>query len=287
MYYHGGPVEVAATNYAVFWLPPVPATSNQRDLLPTYPSIIDGFLRDLPSLSINQVTWQYYMDDSTGRHYIGSPTYGGSYVDNSDYPGQTINEIDMINKFKDVALRHGWAWPGGLTHTYTLYLGPGELWCGGVDDCTGGNDTGNCGLHSATVPSGESDYLVYAVIPYASESCFTQWSPSHNMPADLAIDTTSHEFFEMQTDPTGLGWCGQQSLTFLELCGETEIADKCAWDIPIYYAAQQANQTANGHYYAIQAEWANQWNINLLPPQYDFEIPWHCIVPGEFHPLVR
>lgn len=182
-----------------------------------------------------------------------------------------------MTELKDVAARKGWAWPGGLTHTWTVYLGPGQVFCQlATINCTGGN-THARGEHSFIVPSGENDYLVYAVITYAWDRCMNEGSPNDNPPADTAINVTSHEFFEMQTDPLGNGWCG----TTLEStsCGETEIGDKCAWIEPVFYAVQDANQTWGGRYYLIQAEWANHWAEKVVPEE-DVSADPHCVVPG-------
>lgn len=77
--------------------------------------------------------------------------------------------------------------------------------------------------------------------------------PNNDAAADATINVTSHELFEMVTDPiwtnAGHGWTDSAGPV-------GEIGDKCAWRYGTI-AADGSTVTLNGHNYTVQQEWSN------------------------------
>lgn len=123
--------------------------------------------------------------------------------------------------------------------------------------------TGNCGYHTAFVPSQSTNILneiVYSVIPYfnTTGSCFLTNCPNR-CDVDTALNTLSHETFEATTDPDGpIAW--QDDSTF----SLREIGDKCAytWGSRQYGTTPNtANYSWGGRYYLLQMEWNDQFTV--------------------------
>jgi hypothetical protein len=104
--------------------------------------------------------------------------------------------------------------------------------------------------------------VVYANMPYAGTNTVCTGlpaSPNGNLDIDAEISLSSHEQFEMVTDP----WSAIQSNAYAAWQDPSgvqgENGDKCAWTFgPLRYNSGTANQYWNGHYYLVQQEWSNK-----------------------------
>jgi hypothetical protein len=77
-------------------------------------------------------------------------------------------------------------------------------------------------------------------------------SPNNDIIADNEISITSHEQFEMESDPLQNGWFDTTS-------SSGEIGDKCVRNY-VSVNPDGSNVVMNGHPYILQAEWSNYQN---------------------------
>jgi hypothetical protein len=75
-------------------------------------------------------------------------------------------------------------------------------------------------------------------------------SPNNDIIADNEISITSHEQFEMESDPLENGWSD---------IARNEIGDKCVGNY-MSVNPDGSNVVMNGHPYILQAEWSNYQN---------------------------
>lgn len=254
----GGSIQSYTKTYAIFWLPPG-YTYESGGSSSRYESLLLRYLTDIGGSSLYGTMSQYY--DSLS--FVGnSSSLSGSALDTSPYPtyygSAATTDGDIQNEVVKEIKAQGW--PYGLHEQFFVFTASGVLtWAqiaGGWSN-SGGTSSGYCAYHSAVSGStfGLGNYsIVYANMPdqdghYAcyAHSGSSYYSPNGDYIADGMISTTSHEQFEMVTDPLLNGW--KDSAGF-------EIGDKCAY---VYGtpASDGGDVTLNGHRYILQAEFSN------------------------------
>jgi IPT/TIG domain len=158
----------------------------------------------------------------------------------------------------------------GPTEAYVVLLPPG------VSDCVeNGRDHGcssvqYCGFHYFALSSkGVSESVPYAVLTYLPgvKGCE---SPQHpNGLFDDEFPVLEHEFAEMITDPSGVGWLNSQQVEeeeVVDICQAGRWADpsvpfeeKMRWGSPVGTAPDGAlyNQVIDGQDYYLQQVYSN------------------------------
>ena len=260
--YHGGPVILKATTYAIFWVPPTLQTGASTSMSLQYRTVQSNLLTDYPGHSIANNNTQYYQGppNYTLAYIQNAGSFGGSYVDTSAYPasgcndaatpGNCISDAQAQTEIAKVMGIKGWT--GGLTKVFLLFTSSGEGSCLSTNNCAYYGSSGYCGYHSHFVNS-SAQTVAYANIPYGQPSvCQNSGAPSpnNNPAADTAATASSHELTEAITDPMGNAWYSSTN-------GE-EIGDLCnryygylGWDGGL------ANEFWNKHYYLVQTEYDN------------------------------
>lgn len=254
----GGSIQSYTKSFAIFWLPPGYTYENGGSSS-RYESLMLRYLTDIGGSSLYGTMTQYY--DSVS-YITNSSTFSGSAVDTSPYPTYygtaATTDTDIQKEVVKEIKAHGW--PYGLHEQFFVFTASGVLtWAqiaGGWSN-SGGTSSGYCAYHSAVSGSsfGLGNYpIVYANMPDQDRhyECYAHsgsryFSPNGDYTADSMISTTSHEQFEMVTDPRLNAW--KDSAGF-------EIGDKCAY---VYGtpASDGGNITLRGHRYILQAEFSN------------------------------
>jgi hypothetical protein len=219
---HGGPVENGSANYLIFW--GLPASGPYADQLA-------NFFRDVSAMPVYGVLGQY------GVH--NPSTLNGTWSDLS-LTQTSLTDADVRAEVAKARAANGW--PSGNGNNFFVFTPPG------VNECSGSSCSGTsfCGYHSVT--SGTP----YAIIPYPENvqaSCSTFSVPNAVPGADDAINITSHELFEILTDPLLSAWWDAAGY---------EVADKCAWEYgPRTAPFVGGDVTVNGRTYIVQKEYSN------------------------------
>ena len=188
--YHGGPVQIATTSYAIYWQPP--GTYMSR----TYQPLIDRFLGEVGGSAIYGMATEY--TGSNGR-VRNSSHFGGSWVDRSPYPAHGVSDTDLQIEVLKAVSANGWK-PGINSQFFVM---------------TAKNAPpapNYCAYHSAFdfgFPP-QIDSYAYAFIPYVGNEngCNVPFglSPNKDPEADGSILNLSHEQTEMVTDPLINAW---------------------------------------------------------------------------------
>jgi hypothetical protein len=252
MTYHGGPVMHSDANYTIFWAP------SGYTFPSNYASIINGFFGNVAAAdgqSTNDYSIAKQYTDSTGTGFTYGASYGTSFNDSDAYPangcsaggGKCITDAQLQTEVNNFVTAHGL--PRGMSTMYFVYTPSGVASC---FDSSGTQCSTNvyCAYHS-NLGSGSSGIL-YANMPYAGVSgCESDEYPNGSVPADSALNVTSHENIEAITDPLGTAWFDSSG---------NEIGDKCAWNFgsPLGGGAgtEYNESIASGHYW-LQQEWSN------------------------------
>ena len=256
--YHGGPVIVKATTYAIFW---IPASGALQDGSPTsltlhYQTVQTNLLKDYPGHSIANNNTQYYQGSTTKTFIQNAGTFGGSYVDTSSYPvsdctdsatpGNCISDALIQQEIVKVMGIKGWT--GGNNKVFFLFTSSGEGSCYNASNCS---YTQYCAYHTFFSSGGVN--VIYGNEPFGNPSVCAGGTPSPNndAAADSAASALTHELTEAITDPLLNAWYGGSGVA-------SEIGDLCngymgymGWDGGL------ANEYWNGHYYAVQTEYSN------------------------------
>ncbi|MGI8550467.1 MAG: dockerin type I domain-containing protein [Dehalococcoidia bacterium] len=275
--YRGGTIMPSATTYAIFWLPPglhfepspgSGATDASNDT--RYESLITRFLGDLAGSAHYALMTQY---STPMQKFTANYRYGGSYLYTSPYPtdGTTMHPLlDSDFQAAVQAVIQANSWTADPTHQFLFYTGFNVHSCKDASQsyCSG---SGYCAYHGW---SGDPQTpLLYANMADdwsansngATPGCANTrngsggfYSPSGDIGADAEINTTSHEIFELVSDPVtrqdqakhvlSAGWKDS---------GGAEIGDKC---IGIFgaVAPDGSNITLNRNKYIVQQIWSNQ-----------------------------
>ena len=257
--YHGGPTLTSSTVYAIFWAPRGDTFESSGNT--SYESLITRYLNDTGGSSLYNVVTQYYSENSGVRRYIrNASNVGGVYVVVNPYLvaatiAQPLRDREIHTEILKVMKAIGWNPANG--HMFFVYTTDRVQNCigKGRQNCS---FNAYCAYHSSfKAPDGQ--VVVYAAMPDAARDathCLardgnnTVLSPNHDPIADSEVSITSHEQFEMITDPQ-VGplpaWVDSQG---------DEVADKCVGS----YGAilpDGGNVILDGHPYIVQQEFSN------------------------------
>jgi hypothetical protein len=256
--YHGGPVVQASTTYAIFWLPNG-SHYEQGGNDSRYENLVSRYFSDVGGSSLYKVLTQYSLDPTTGATVTDGPilnssTFGGSWIDTSDYGGKGSTSNPLLDTdiqaevAKAINANH---WTASLTTMFFVYTGLGVQSC--IDTthttCTFASQTQYCAYHSNGDGVDAPSSVLYANMPDMTACAqLLPASPNGDLNADSAINLTSHEHFEAVTDPYLTAWYDDGLYGY-------EIGDECAWMFgPV---SNGGDVTLNGHPYIVQEEWSN------------------------------
>jgi hypothetical protein len=252
--YHGGPVAHHVSAYLIFWLPQG-YTYEPDGSDDSYRSLIERYFTDVGGTSFYNILTQYA--DRNG-HVQNSVTLGGSWLDDTPYPRAGTRHDPLLDSDirAEVArqIRAQGVRPG-LDTQFFVYTGAG------VESCKTAWETQcsfnkYCGYHNSFRLGGRA--VLYANLPDngSEKGCLTEddngnsLSPNGDLAADSTINTTSHEQFEMTSDPL------LNHPAWLDNAGN-EIGDKCDWKFaPI--ASDGSDIVLNGDPYIVQTEWSQR-----------------------------
>lgn len=221
-----------------------------------YRSIIDRYFTDIGGTPYLNIETQY--GDSTGQPVPNSAHFGGDWVDTTSYPhagtsADPLQDTDIQASIdRAIAAHPTWQAPSNST-MYFVYTGKNIIECQGTA-CFAANDYNGtaatnkkfCAYHF------NNGSKIYAFIPYASTgACYgddTAWPNGQGV--DVALDVTSHEQFEANTDPFQNAWYDDVNGT----AGEN--GDKCNFNYGPY-ESDGTNLVLQGHAYQAQLEWSN------------------------------
>lgn len=228
--FHGGPVEISTTSYAIYWRP----TGTQMSR--TYAPLIDRFLTDAGGSAIYGVTTDYYGSNGKVRN---RSTFGGPWNDNTPYPTKGITDQDIQNEVAKAIAANGWK--PGLRTQFFVMTSKGAL-----------PGVGFCAYHSAFNLNGnQRTPVVYAFVPYVGfvNGCDPPYgiTPNNDIAADGSIISVSHEQDEMVTDPLLNAWYDDNN---------GEIADICIFSYGVPYGQGAANYVIHKHPYFLQEVWS-------------------------------
>jgi hypothetical protein len=269
--YLGGTVMTTPKAYVIYWQP-------SGTTSPTYDDRIWQFLHDAPGLgTYSTVLPQYYMAVNGAPVYVSdSLAVQGRWTDTTPYPipvsaplactvcgsQQTdscgpncADDGNIANEVRN-ALSANPSWTTDNNTVFIVVMGPHEAICepapSGVCSDNAGPKSGLCGYHSFGVGSSN---IIYSVIAYPDASVTRCGAPAddpNGADDGGGINTTWHELAETITDPGAAGWCGASGISFGLCLNDSEIADKCEGLLD--------EETSNGHTYAIQPLWNNQFH---------------------------
>jgi len=252
--YHRGPVELANTVYAIYWVPSGYSVSSG------YESLIDRFFTDVAADS-GKTSNVYYSDtqytNSSAQHIAYSSSFGGSVVDTDSLPASgcrdsytsvCLTDAQIQAEIENVvAAQH---WTANSSTEFFLFTAKG------IGSCSGSS----CAFSQYCAYHSWSGSLLYANMPYADTvpaACDSGQRPNGD-DADATINVTSHEHNETITDPNGNAWYDRRGY---------ENGDKCAWKFGAQVGSTssgQYNQLINGHTYELQMEYSNKSSSCVL-----------------------
>jgi len=268
--YHGGPVMLTTTVYAIYWAPPHLQDGHATSLSAAYQGVQNTMFKEYFGHSISTNNTQYYQGSSPKKYIKGTGSFGGSYVDTSLYPGShcfdsssaltngnnCISDADLQNEIKKVMTLKGWT--GGLNKIFMLFTSSDEGQCAGTGSCS---YVQYCAYHSSFV-NGSGQTVIYGNEPYGdNNACQIAGAPSPNgnPAADTAATAASHELTEAITDPLGTGWWDSSGY---------EIGDECAYYYGFAgYLSGKADELWDGHPFFLQTEYSNvlqNWGIDVV-----------------------
>ncbi len=256
--YHGGPTLTTSTSYAIFWAPR--GSSFEASGSSAYQSLLTRYLSDVGGSPLYRVVTQYYRETSNARQDIrNASSLGGVYIDSSPYPeaattAHPLRDREIQGEILRVMRVTGWTPTAG--HVFFVYTTDRAQSCigNGRRQCS---FNAYCAYHSSfRAPDGH--IVVYAALPDASRDathCLARdggqvLSPNLDPIADAEVSITSHEQFEMVTDPqvgTHTAW--------VDASGD-EVADKCVGSYGTV-SGNGSNVILHGHPYIVQQEFSN------------------------------
>jgi hypothetical protein len=260
--YHGGPVLLSPTVYAIFWVPPHLQDGHATSLSSAYQNVQTTLLNEYFGHAIGNNNTQYYQIVGTTKSYIQNKgSFGGSYVDTSLYPGSDcfdpsnqltngnncISDTDLRNEITKVMGIKGWT--GGMNKVFLLFTSSNEGQC--AVSKTNCSYVQYCGYHSYFI-NRSNQTVIYTNQPYGNPTaCQISGAPSPNSnpAADTAATAVSHELSESITDPLINAWKDSSG---------SEIGDECAY----YYGlvgwnGGHATELWDGHPFLLQTEYSN------------------------------
>jgi hypothetical protein len=159
-----------------------------------FPQAAQELFQHLAGSSYNQIVTQYR--DAAGT-IANDASLGGVWNDQTSPPGNLGAANFAAEISHAVAVN---SWPVSQDTQFILYPQQGSSYA----------DKPGCGWHD-DYPSGSQTYI-YAVIPFTASGC--------NVPGTMAsmARTTSHEYFEMATDPLINAWTSSNGNEVADLC---------------------------------------------------------------------
>jgi hypothetical protein len=252
----------------IFWLPSG-STFEPNGSSANFERLIDRYFADVGGSTFANTQTQYY--DST-NWVSTSSTFTDAVVDTTPYPVRNgsvyTTDSDIRAEVGKWIKARGWAY--GLHERFFVYTAANVLtWDQYLGWSNNGGTTGYCAYHNyfsgtsvglqnfpimyANMPGQAGHYPCYAktVSSYnsAGQPLYNWYSPNGDYVADSSISTTSHEQFEMVTDPELNAWKDANG---------DENGDKCAYQYGTV-ASDTGNVTMNGHRYILQGEWSNSF----------------------------
>jgi hypothetical protein len=265
MTWRGGRVQDYTKTFVIFWLP-VGYTFERYGSSAQFEGLVDGYFADIGGSTFANTQTQYY--DAT-NWVTNSSTLTAAVVDTSPYPvhGGYVYTTDADIRAEVVKTIKAQGWPYGLHEQFFVFTAANVLtwdsWLGWSNK----GSTSYCAYHNyfSAAAYGLGDFpIVYANMPgqdghygcyaktfagydAAGQALYRWYAPNGDYTADSAISTTSHEQFEMITDPELDAWKDENG---------AENGDKCSY---IYGAvgSDTGNVTLNGNRYILQGEWSN------------------------------
>jgi hypothetical protein len=256
--YHGGPVMLTHTLYAIFWKPPKLQNGAATSMSARYQPLMTSLLTEYPGHSLAAINTQYYQTVGTTTTYIKNQgSFGGSYVDTAAYPPggcpvasrNCLTDTQIRNEIKKVMGIKGWT--GGLNKMFLLFTSSGEASC---FDAAGTQCSTNafCAYHSHFL-NAASQHVIYTNEPYGNPiNCQAPGAPSPNgdAVADAAATAASHEISEAITDPLLNAWYDSSGF---------ENGDECAYTYGrLGWGSGKANEKWDGKLFLLQTEYDNQ-----------------------------
>src|SRR5215469_5225594 len=259
--YHGGPVMLTTTVYAIYWVPPHLQDGHATSLSTAYQNIQNTMFMEYFRHGISTNNTQYYQGSSSKKYIAGTGSFGGSFVDTALYPGShcfdpspdltngnnCISDTDLQNEIKKVMTLKGWT--GGLNKMFLLFTSSDEGQC--ATSGTSCSYSNYCAYHSSFVNTA-AQTVIYGNEPYGDiNSCQIPGAPSPNgnPAADAAATAASHELTEAITDPLGTAWWDSSGY---------EIGDECAYYYGFKgYLSGKADVLWDGHPFLLQTEYSN------------------------------
>lgn len=262
--YHSGNVLNKPVVYTIFWVPSTLQDGTTSYVSSTYYSLIQQYFSDIGGSGYYNNITQYY--DASGGHPSSSVVYNtstNSILDVSSYGtstdcsytanGQSItNCLSQSHIETEIStIANGLSLSNGLNAVYMVYTPKNEGVCETNGACMFRDD---CAFHGDFTDTSSGNEYVYGMVPYSGTdltACggFTS-SPNGDIDADTAINQSSHEHMEANSDPrVSGGWFDSSG---------NEIGDKCAYNFgSLAFPHTNADILVNGHYYMIQKEWSN------------------------------
>jgi hypothetical protein len=287
---NNGPVMDSTNIYAIFWLPA--NTHFESDGLASsdtsYQNGITGFFGALGG-TYNSSLWKLasQYQGSNGSISQNGLKFAGSWVDTTAYPtarpGTAANPLSDgdIQEAVKRALANNRGWSSGVESAYMVYTAFDARAClaDGTCDNVAQPKKGMCAYHSYFNQNGAP--VIYAHIPSnrfdAAGNCtFFVQSPNNDLGLDLTLNSSSHELFEMATDPTLNAWYDQKGNEIGDLCNQSFGAtDNTGANVLL---GPQATP------YIVQSEWSNLSNSCelQLPPTVTSVTPLTGFVPGNY-----
>jgi Ca2+-binding RTX toxin-like protein len=260
--------------YAIFWVP------SGWSIPSNFEYMMYQYFSDVGGSGLYNTMTQYFQTAYGYRYYIlNNAAWAGFYEDTTGYPAGRCNNpvtgdrciLDSDIQAAVIRAAKAKGWSGGINNHYFVYTAYGEGSCF-TATCQSAAYADYCAYHYAFPYN--SQWFIYANMPFAnsgdpdpSKDCRNKvpTAPNGDRAIDAEISVTSHEQFEMVTDPYG-GICypaGQNCNAWSAWQGtgglQDENGDKCSKITPtLNLDGGLANQYWNGHYYIIQTEFSNE-----------------------------
>jgi hypothetical protein len=257
--YHGGPVMVTQSTYAIFWLPASGKLQNgaSTHMSAAFQPVLKRFLTDYAGHGISNNSTQYYQvvgstttyvhnTDGFVTAYVDTDPYPASGCNDSATPGDCITDAQIQAEIAHViAVNH---WTAGPTKMFLMFTSSGEGSCFNSSNSSCAY-TQYCAYHGY-FGSGSTE-VIYGNEPYLDKAgCTISNLPNGDLAADSTANVASHEMTEADTDPQLNAWWDSAN-------GE-EIGDLCAWGFGTNtWDSGKANQMWNGDFYELQREYDN------------------------------
>jgi hypothetical protein len=262
--YHGGPVMVSNTNYAVYWDP-----ASAGEYPSGYESGIDRYYEALAhdsggAQNTDSVLTQY--GDTAGEFANYDSHFGGALVDTEPYPANGCSAAPIC--LTDAQLRTELTryvevnkLPTDLQHEYFILTPPGVEGCleaAGHSCSDGAAHPAYCSYHSYI--STASGVIVYADDPYV-DGLNCDYGEEH--PNGNASDATigggmAHEHSESVTDPELDAWYDSKGDEVADKCRTFKEATEYGPALGTAPDGSKYNQVIDGTLYYYQQMWSNE-----------------------------